>query len=130
MGGRRQGAGGPPSHCCVVYSAGFNSNDEFERAEHERAPACEIHVFDPTSPPIKAGHFNSVGLLAKDGTFEFEGQQYPSRSVAFLMRERGHSHIDILKIDGSELARGPALVSTEPVYAWCEGSLQTVRCAA
>ena len=62
---------------CVVYSFGSNSVFDFELSVRA-VTACEIHIFDPTSPPPSHGvsqrlnrtgatFFHSVGLGATNG---------------------------------------------------------------
>lgn len=90
---------------CIVYSFGSNGQDEFERDTYSVNPACEIHVFDPTSPPIDRWHFHEYGLCARDGNFtgvnrtSNEPATFPCKSLATIMAELGHRHVDLLKAD-------------------------------
>eukprot|EP00913_Durusdinium_trenchii_P033558 g31416.t1 len=85
---------------CVVYSFGSNNDMKFELGIHELGLHCEIHIYDPTSPEPRdarriGARFHKVGLGARDG---FQGR-FPVKTLKSLMKENGHSHIDILKVD-------------------------------
>ena len=84
---------------CVVYSAGSNGEDAFEREVNKAAPFCEIHVFDPTSKRLDAWKFDAVGLSHQEETLHHAGKTFPSKPLSSLMRHRNHSFIDILKVD-------------------------------
>ena len=64
-----------PSSGCVVYSFGSNGETSWERALLERAPQCEVHVFDPTLTEdiqqqvddVKGITFHNLGLGAEEG---------------------------------------------------------------
>ena len=94
---------------CVVYSFGSNNNFAFE--EHVLAVNhhCDVFVFDPTSDPPPDSSplsrnqrlvFNRTGLCPPGRTsFTVGNKTLPCGSLAQLMTDRGHSHIDVLKID-------------------------------
>lgn len=103
---------------CIVYSFGSNGDDFFENDVLKQNPFCEIHIFDPTSGDPPAAwegkyHFHKLGLCAGDGatSFTLEGtntktkgagttsQSYPCQSLPNMMRELGHSHVDVMKAD-------------------------------
>jgi FkbM family methyltransferase len=117
----------------VCYLVGTGEDISFDLALIERF-GCEVHAFDPVPRAAayveRAGadeprhHFMPVGLWSEDTTLSFhapvqEGYvshsatnlqdteaafQAPVRSVASVMRELGHDHLDLLKIsaEGSE----------------------------
>ena len=127
---------------CVVYSFGSCGNDVFERHIADNNANCEIHVFDPTSPPLERYHYHKCvvrllcvcagiqlrsrwarlarlvtlagsavahtpprfGICAHGDTFVVDGKDYPCKQLASIMRELGHSYVDVLKLDveGSE----------------------------
>ncbi|CAJ1438563.1 unnamed protein product [Effrenium voratum] len=85
---------------CVIYSFGSNNNMKFEKGLHQMGLGCEIHIYDPTTnaPPeaSKLGcKYHKMGLGSRDG---WQGA-LPTKTLSSLMRENGHSHIDILKVD-------------------------------
>lgn len=114
---------GPDS---VVYSAGVGDNVAWDLALIERFGAT-VHAFDPTPACVRwvAGQqlparfrFHPVGLAARDGVARFRAQRRPGgfnftpadpsdptavtapvRRLSTLMRELGHSRIDVLKLD-------------------------------
>jgi FkbM family methyltransferase len=129
----------------VVYSVGVGEDASFDRALLERF-GVELHAFDPTPRSVAwvaaqrwpAGfHFHPVGVAARDGRARFFAPADPAwvshslvprpgaadaalevevQRVATLARERGHAHLDLLKLDveGAEyeviedlLASGP-----------------------
>lgn len=104
-----------PAHAedrCVVYSFGSHAEDAFEREVHERTRgACEIHIFDPTSPPPPklrgataphpsdepyrtAATFHALGIGITASQIGF-----PTATLANIITALGHKHIDLLKID-------------------------------
>ena len=127
----------------IVYSAGIGEDISFDRALIERF-GVTVHGFDPTPRSIKWVKSQTVpkefvlheyGFAKDDGTLVFhmpenpehvslstverpnatERVELPVRNLAGIMKELGHSHIDLLKMDieGSEyeviedlLARG------------------------
>lgn len=116
---------GPDS---VVYSAGIGEDSTFDEAIIERF-GCQVHGFDPTPKGLAHGqalaareprfHMHPVGVWDEDTVLSFFAPRDPSHdswsalnlqgtetSVEFevkriptLMRELGHSRIDLLKID-------------------------------
>jgi FkbM family methyltransferase len=108
----------------VVYSVGVGDNVSWDLALIERF-GVTVHAFDPTPacvgwfgrqslPP--AFRFLPVGVAARDGVARFRiprrGFNYlparpdeaaavaaPVRRLSTLMREMGHDHLDVLKLD-------------------------------
>ena len=117
----------------IVYSAGVGRDISFELALWKRF-GCMIYLFDPSPTGIATMSqeenqvegiiFSPVGLAGESGQMEFgepldaeEGSfsiaaQSARRirldciSVADFMRQQGHDHVDLLKMDieGSEYA--------------------------
>jgi hypothetical protein len=91
---------------CVVYSFGSNGDASFEKAILEHT-ACSVWTFDPTLNEVATAkvtavpglNFTAVGLSDKDGSLELRGQVRPVRTLRTLMQERGHTWIDVLKMD-------------------------------
>jgi hypothetical protein len=92
---------------CVVYSFGSNGDTSFEKAILERT-ACSVWTFDPTLSEARRAkvtavpglNFTAVGLSDKDGSLELrKGEVFPVRTLQTLMQERGHTWIDVLKVD-------------------------------
>jgi hypothetical protein len=91
---------------CVVYSFGSNGDTSFEEAILERT-ACSVWTFDPTLSEeatakvaaVPGLNFTAVGIAEKDGSVELKGEARPVRTLHTLMQERGHTWIDVLKID-------------------------------
>lgn len=87
---------------CIVYSMGSADSFDFESRVRTLAPGCEIHTFDPTraetgkGKPFYDSYHGDYGFGAKD---QDEGGQFPTKSIATIMRELGHQHVDYLKID-------------------------------
>jgi len=84
---------------CVIYSLGSDGNFGFEASVSASTP-CEIHTFDctvsadrmpPTLPPRVT--FHPICL----GSDEVSTSKY--RSLGSLMREFGHTRVDLLKMD-------------------------------
>ena len=98
---------------CVVYSFGSKGDTSFEESIIENT-ACSVWTFDPTLSKQDAAkvsavsglEYTAVGLSDKDGEMDINGIVRPVRSLATLMKERGHTWIDVLKMDieGAEWA--------------------------
>jgi hypothetical protein len=94
---------------CVVYSFGSNNNFAFEDHVIKMNHHCSVFVFDPTSEPPQSSsplsrtallEFNRTGLCPPGKTsFTFGAKTLPCSNLAQLMADRGHSHVDVLKID-------------------------------
>lgn len=118
----------------VVYSLGVGSNISFDEALIRRF-GCVVHAFDPTPASMRAMaarslpegfKFIPLGVANYDGVATFEPPANPShvsyritsrepqaafpslevRRIPTLMRQLGHSRIDLLKMDveGAEYA--------------------------
>jgi FkbM family methyltransferase len=117
----------------ICYLAGTGEDISFDLALIERF-GCEVYAFDPVPraavyvAQAAAGeprhHFMPVGLWSADTTLSFHAPvqagfvshsatnlqhteaafEAPVRSVASLMKELGHEHLDLLKIsaEGAE----------------------------
>jgi FkbM family methyltransferase len=112
---------GPDS---VVYSVGVGDNVAWDLALIERF-GVTVHAFDPTPACVgwvgrqslpTAFRFHPVGVAARDGVARFRaprrGFNYlpagvdeaaaaaaPVRRISTLMRDLGHDHLDVLKLD-------------------------------
>lgn len=112
----------------IIYSAGVGSEISFDLAIISKLDAV-VHAFDPTYQAARFVHeqnvpaqfkYHRVALSDRDGTAEFRSLKKPStsyfagsllpsgdrpdihvqtRSLASVMSELGHSHIDVLKLD-------------------------------
>ena len=110
----------------IVYSVGVGANITWDKALLENYD-CEVWGFDPTPKTIgwarkqefpKGFHFVPVGLAATDGQIQFAAPKVETHisfapledgqdgavsckvsRLATLMREQGHTHIDVLKMD-------------------------------
>jgi FkbM family methyltransferase len=125
---------GPDS---IVYSFGVGTDTAWDEAMVDRF-ACKVYAYDPN--PISQNFvqsrglppqfvFNPIGLATFDGTQKFYGregkvststvkkigkmEELEVRTLKTLMRENGHSHIDVLKLDieGSEFSVIPQFAS-------------------
>ena len=102
---------------CVVYSMGSRGNMAFEAAVLAARPDCSIHIFDKgrfglsswfpeqargASPERRRVTYHRMYIAPTDDL----AAKPPHRSLRSIMRELGHTHIDILKadIEGSEFA--------------------------
>ena len=102
---------------CVIYSLGSNGDTSFEEAVINRT-TCSVWTFDPTlnevaTAKVKAVpglNFAAVGVSHEDGELQLRGKARPVRTLANLMKERGHTWIDVLKMD-VEGAEWPVLKS-------------------
>jgi FkbM family methyltransferase len=91
---------------CIVYSMGSNNEFSFERRVRKIAPGCEIHTFDPTVKETGDGkatydrYHGDFGFGGTDGVTNTIGtRQFPIKSIATIMSELKHSHVDYLKVD-------------------------------
>ncbi|KAF5329604.1 hypothetical protein D9619_009389 [Psilocybe cf. subviscida] len=89
---------------CVVYSFGINLESSFESEILSHTDHCQIWGYDfsvasfgPEIPSSQAGrtHFKAVGLAGSDKPHA----EPPMFTLESLMKQNGHTHIDILKID-------------------------------
>ena len=88
---------------CVVYSFGSNADSAFEDGVRRTNPACEIHIFDPTSKPPprfreKGYSFHEMGLCS-ERTKANGGSTMKCDTLSSIMRTLNHTHVDILKAD-------------------------------
>ena len=95
---------------CVVYSFGSSDDSCFETAMVENFD-CEIHIFDPTSSELRDDRwtYHSYGLSGSDPDVtsywswrtqkQAECEGCPMKSLDQIMKELGHSAVDILKVD-------------------------------
>lgn len=91
---------------CLVYSLGSAGNMAFEAAVLNEQPECEVHIFDkdnfgiekwfPDAAARKHVTFHRAFITAQG---EDASAEPPRRTLAGIMRELGHAHIDILKMD-------------------------------
>jgi FkbM family methyltransferase len=112
----------------ICYCAGCGEDISFDLGLIEEY-GCPVFAFDPTPRAVEyvrrvAGqnpryHFGDVGLWHEDGTLRFYAPSNPShvshsivnlqgtteyiegkvRRLSHIMKENGHGHIDLLKID-------------------------------
>ncbi len=111
----------------VVYSFGIGEDISFDLALIERL-GCTVHAFDPTPKSIRWVRsqklpptfiLHEYGLAAHDGTVTFyaprnpdhvshtvvkgaqgdEAITVPVKRLSTIMRELGHDHVDLLKMD-------------------------------
>jgi FkbM family methyltransferase len=91
---------------CVIYAVGSNGDASFEKAMLEKTK-CSVWTFDPTLNDeaqarvnsVPGLNFTAVGLADKDGDVEVMGAVRPVRTLETLMRERGHTWVDLFKMD-------------------------------
>lgn len=101
---------------CVVYSFGSDGDFEFERAVAKLTGlACEIHIFDLHEDrglseafddiPMISVHYHQVGIMDKDGMelVKMWSHSFPQparvHTLSSIMKQLGHEHVDVLKID-------------------------------
>ncbi|OYV74922.1 MAG: hypothetical protein B7Z66_14820 [Chromatiales bacterium 21-64-14] len=112
----------------VIYSFGVGEDISFERALIDRFKLT-VHAFDPTPKSIKwimsqklpdGFIMHQYGIAATDGMLQFNPPENPAhvsytltdrpsadgatisapvKRLATVMRELGHTHIDVLKMD-------------------------------
>ncbi|KAI0697284.1 methyltransferase domain-containing protein [Cytidiella melzeri] len=91
---------------CNVYSFGVNNDSSFEAAFLHRAPNCQIWGYDFSvsswGPQIQdnpvllpSAHFFPYKASSRDLTHS----RPPEYTIETLMRQNGHTFIDVLKID-------------------------------
>ena len=95
---------------CIVYSFGSSDDSCFETAMAKQFD-CEIHIFDPTSSTLTDSRwsYHSYGLGgANSNVTKYwnwrtqkpdDCQGCPMKNLPQIMKELGHSWIDILKVD-------------------------------
>eukprot|EP00884_Botryococcus_braunii_P008611 jgi/Botrbrau1/17751/Bobra.0127s0011.2 len=101
---------------CIVYSVGSNGDVSFERGILAKTH-CEVHVFDPTLTPQQKAevekvpelHLHEYGLAANDSYVDLSGDVsktlgkivagFETKSLNTILKELGHTWIDVLKID-------------------------------
>lgn len=91
---------------CVMYSLGSAGNMAFEAAVLKEQPGCEVHIFDkdnfglekwfPDEGVRKHVTFHRAFITAKGENAQADP---PLRTLGGIMKELGHTHIDILKMD-------------------------------
>lgn len=108
----------------VVYSLGVGEDVSFDK-EVIRRYKVELHAFDFTprainyvvSNPVECMAFHPYGVAAKDGEIKFyapyqeknvswsniprgtRSESFPVKRLSTIMRELGHTHLDVLKMD-------------------------------
>jgi hypothetical protein len=99
---------------CVVYSFGINYDFSFD--DFMTSIGCEVHSFDPSmkmAAHVRRKHplhtFQPIGIGTFDGEFVADdanpstlygaAKRFPVMRLASLMRERGHKHLDVLRLD-------------------------------
>jgi len=113
-----------PSGGGVVYSLGVGEDTSFDKELIERY-GVELHAFDFTprsityleKNPVSGMTFHPYGVAAKDGSLTFyapyqeknvswsnvprdtRSETFPVKRLSTIMRELGHTHLDILKMD-------------------------------
>ncbi|KAL0577412.1 hypothetical protein V5O48_004577 [Marasmius crinis-equi] len=91
---------------CVVYSFGINYESSFEAEILAKSDHCQIWGYDysvksfgPQIPSHEAyrTHFSPYKLGGSD--VAAAGDEPPMFTLSTLMKQNGHTHIDILKVD-------------------------------
>jgi len=89
---------------CIIYSFGNNYEATFEAEVLESTRNCQIWGYDYRSKSLGSDipssqhartHFHRFGLAGTDK----HADRPPMYTLQSLMKQNGHSHIDILKID-------------------------------
>jgi len=89
---------------CIAYSFGSNGIIQYETMLHGHT-GCEVHIFDPTVsddriPVMPKGlHFHKIGISAKSSTITVGDSKFDAKPLSTIMRELGHTHLNVLKID-------------------------------
>lgn len=91
---------------CVIYSFGSNGDTSFEEIMLNTTK-CSVWTFDPTLDAAMLAkvqavpdlNFARVGLADIDGEMAIAGKVLPVRTLYTLMRERGHTWVDLFKMD-------------------------------
>ena len=89
---------------CVIYTLGGSRNLAFEAAALETRAFCELHVFDHKDESAEAAQWFAPGQrgrvmfhrVAIAATEDLTASP-PRRTLRGIMRELGHTHIDVLK---------------------------------
>jgi len=95
---------------CVVYSFGSSDDSCFESAMADMFD-CEIHIFDPTSGELRNPRwtYHGYGIGGKNSEItDFWNcrtqkrdtcTNCPMKDLKTIMKELGHTHLDVLKVD-------------------------------
>eukprot|EP00058_Branchiostoma_floridae_P004314 XP_002589802.1 hypothetical protein BRAFLDRAFT_125902 [Branchiostoma floridae] len=95
--------GNPQAEECVVYSFSLERKDPFALAVAHTG--CEVHVFDPD---LQGEEHQQIGdelwvhraaLDWRDSHHEGEGGRWHTRRFTSLMRDLGHSTVDVVRMD-------------------------------
>ena len=93
---------------CIVYSMGSGQRFAFEERVRTLAPGCEIHTFDPTTTSSSKETDHPHGKEFYDqyhdeygfgGVDSTNDGRFPVKSLATIMKELNHTHVDYLKVD-------------------------------
>lgn len=94
-----------PAQDLVIYSIGSRGDTSFEKAAHALL-GTKPHCFDPFVPSSDAMnslrylHFHNYGLGARGQTTgTADGTVGQLKDLKSIMRELGHSFVDVLKVD-------------------------------
>ncbi|CCM04155.1 uncharacterized protein FIBRA_06317 [Fibroporia radiculosa] len=120
---------------CVVYSFGLDWESSFEAELLERTRHCEVWGYDYTARgfgrAVRSGlrprtHFARLGMGASDS--HGPSDEPKMWTLQSLMRENGHTHVDLLHIDieGWEFEALRAMVRDVTVHAAVEGTERAV----
>jgi len=89
---------------CVAYSFGSNGIVNYELQLRART-GCDVHIFDPTVsddriPTLPPGiTFHKVGVSGTTGEVKIGDSMFQVKSLADILAELGHTHINVLKVD-------------------------------
>ncbi|THG93611.1 hypothetical protein EW026_g7672 [Hermanssonia centrifuga] len=91
---------------CTIYSFGVNGESSFEAALLSAAPHCQVYGYDFSVNRFGPEVHDDLALSARSHFFPYalgsEDSPYadpPTFTLQSLMRQNGHSFIDVLKID-------------------------------